>query len=203
VADFPYTPNPASLKRFLELIPSIGVPGKVTREFLKSVGFKSGNDNYIIPILKDLDFLDSGAAPTANWQKYRSKGTAGAVMATAVRAAYPELFVAYPDANRKDNEALRNYFSTHSRAAETTIGLVVRTFKTLCELADFDAEDTSFQPDQSKKLSRGFPVKQQQASTQSAVTVNVNVQLQLQATDDASIYDKFFAAMKKHLFPSE
>jgi Family of unknown function (DUF5343) len=205
VSEFPYTPNPASLKRFIEKIPAIGVPPKVNRDFLKSVGFKSGNDAYTIAILKTLKFLDDSGAPADNWQRYRNKGTGAAVMANAVRLAYPGLFTTYPDADRKDHEALRNYFSTHSKVGEATLGFIVRTFKTLSELGDFDADSPEIQhPDPSNPtVLRAATTPPVITATRTGPAVNINIQLQLQATEDASVYDKFFAAMKKHLFPSE
>jgi hypothetical protein len=42
-----------------------------------------------------------------------------------------------------------------------------------------------------------------QTAAHSGPAININIQLQLQATEDAKVYDNFFAAMKKHLFPSE
>jgi hypothetical protein len=37
--------------------------------------------------------------------------------------------------------------------------------------------------------------------TRTGPDVTINISLQMAATNDAAIYDKFFAAMKKHLFP--
>ena len=62
--DFPYTPNPASLRRFFEKIPSTGVPDKVTLQVLNSLGFTSSNDRYILPVLKALKFVDGSGVPT-------------------------------------------------------------------------------------------------------------------------------------------
>lgn len=114
------------------------------------------------------------------------------------------LFKTYPDANRKDNEALRNYFSTHSKVGEKTLNLIVRTFKTLCELGDFESSDsvTVINGIKEEKTSENKS-KVTKVIQQPGMTVNINVQLQLQATDDAAVYEKFFAAMKKHLLPPE
>src|SRR5215472_16948064 len=103
-ADFPYLTNPASLGRFLEKIRAIGVPSKVNAVYLNSLGFKSSNDRPIIAVLKFLDFIDGSGIPKENWQKYRSSA-ARAVLASAIRKAYSELFATYPDADRKDAEA--------------------------------------------------------------------------------------------------
>ena len=206
-ADFPYMTNPATLRRFLDKVQTLGVPAKVTFGYLQSLGFKSTNDRPIIPALKFLDFLGSSAEPTETWKKYRHKASAGAVLAASIRSGYADLFATYPDAERKDTEALRNYFSTHTTVGEATLNMIVRTFKTLCEAADFSAaapspeEETgdAGKPEGGKGKSTVTLGKQ----TYSGPAININIQLQLQATEDPKVYDNFFAAMKKHLFPSE
>jgi Family of unknown function (DUF5343) len=51
MADFPYSPNPASVGRFFSHVQSAGVPEKVTLKYLEKVGFKSKNDRYLLQIL--------------------------------------------------------------------------------------------------------------------------------------------------------
>jgi hypothetical protein len=202
-ADFPYMTNPATMRRFLEKVQTLGVPSKVTITFLNSLGFKSTNDRPIIPALKFLGFLNGSGEPTETWQRYRQKSTAGAVLAAAIRTGYADLFATYPDAERKDTEALRNYFSTHTKVGEASLNMIVRTFKTLCDAADFTGDAPSPVEPEMRKPAGGkdhLPVK---PLTQSGPAININIQLQLQATEDAKVYDNFFAAMKKHLFPSE
>jgi hypothetical protein len=205
-ADFPYSTNPASLRKFLEKIRTVGVPDKVTIVYLESLGFKSTNDRPIITALKFLDFIDNSGVPKPLWQQYRPKETAGAVLASAIRKAYTELFSTYPDADRKDNEALRNFFSTHTKVGEATLNLIVRTFKTLCEVADFGAEPPELDSTDAKSHAvnkeKGVTLTGK-VKTQSGPAININIQLQLQATEDPKVYDNFFAAMKKHLFPGE
>jgi hypothetical protein len=205
-AEFPYINNPASLRKFLEKIRTVGVPDKVSIVYLNSLGFKSTNDRPIIPILKFLEFVDSSGVPKPLWQQYRPKETAGAVLAAAIRKAYGELFSTYPDAARKDNEALRNFFSTHTKVGEATLNLIVRTFKTLCEVGDFAAEPPELDSIDLKALAadkeKGLTLTGK-FKTQTGPAININIQLQLQATEDPKVYDNFFAAMKKHLFTSE
>jgi hypothetical protein len=206
-ADFPYMTNPASLRRFLEKVQTLGVPKKVTISYLVSLGFKSTNDRPIIPALKFLGFLNGSAEPTETWQKYRPKASAGAVLAAAMRSSYSELFDTYPDAERKDTEALRNFFSTHTTVGEATLNMIVRTFKTLCESADFSAA-APLPPEETGDAGKpeggkGRSIVTLSKQTYSGPAININIQLQLQATEDPKVYDNFFAAMKKHLFPSE
>jgi len=208
VPDFPYTPNPANLRRFFEQIPSTGVPTKLTYQVLASLGFKSTNDRYFIPVLKALKFVDDSGVPTQTWQRYRNKNLGPSIMAAAVKALYADLFATYPDAHQKDNEALRNYFSSHSKGGEAVLNLTVRTFKTLCELSDFE-KVTGVEKEPEKELLSNGGAGGEKVLTKviraqrSGLTVNINIALQLQATDDATVYDKFFAAMKKHLIGTE
>jgi hypothetical protein len=200
MAEFPYTPQPAKVKPLFDHIQKTGVPPKVTYKYLESVGFKSKNDRYLVGILKFVGFLDVSGRPTEIWHAYRHKEAAPEVMAKAVHTAYGDLFNTYPDAYRKDNEALRNYFSTQTAVAESTLGLIVRTFTALCELADFEGQATVVSAAPS---TASTPVSASPSPTasqeQPGMTVNINIQLTLPATEDASVYDKLFAAMKKYL----
>jgi hypothetical protein len=207
MADFPYSPHAASAKRFLDHVQKAGVPEKVTQKYLEKVGFKSKNDRYILGILKFLGFVDSTGVPTETWRAYRNKESAGAVLAAAMRKAYGDLFRTYPDAHRKDSEALRNYFSARTTVAESTLGLIVNTFKTLAGAADFEsavpvaadksATGEAIPADNTAKVRRDV-AGDDRAPAEPAI--NINIQLQLPATDDGAIYDKLFAALKKHLF---
>ena len=137
--NYPYHVIAANVKKFLEHIQGAGVPPKVTFQYITSVGFKSTNDRAILTVLKFIKFVDNSGVPTKLWQAYRVKSQSPKVLAGALKTAYKTLFDTYPDANRKDNEALRNFFSSHTSVAENTVTLMVRTFKTMAEMGNFDS----------------------------------------------------------------
>lgn len=203
MAEFPYTPNPASLKRFLGQVKTVGIPSKVTMKWIEGLGFKSGNDRYILGILKSLKFTDASGVPNKQWTAFRHKEQGRVVMAGAIREAYGGLFETYPDAHRKADEALRNFFSTHTDVGAKAISLMVRTFKSLTEFADFDAAAIPLSRDVDRPATEaqthGKPTAQVQLPSATGLTINVNIQLQLPATEDAAIYDKLFEALKKHI----
>jgi hypothetical protein len=209
MADFPYSPHAATVKRFLEHVQKAGVPDKVTLKYLEKVGFKTKNDRYILGILKFLGFVDSNGVPTKTWRAYRNKESAGATLAAAMRDAYGDLFRTYPDAHRKDNEALRNYFSAHTTVAESTLGLIVTTFKILASIADFESavsvtgdegREEARAPSGAKSAAKAHRESQTDDQRTARPVININIQLQLPATEDGAIYDKLFAALKKHLY---
>jgi hypothetical protein len=116
---------------------------------------------------------------------------------------------AIPDAHRKDNEALRNYFSAHTTVAESTLGLIVATFKALAAVGDFETAapvtgsdsgaDTKVRASTKSAAEAPRDLRVNGHST-ARPAININIQLQLPATEDGAIYDKLFAALKKHLF---
>lgn len=205
MADFPYTMVTGNLKRFFNHIQAAGVPDKVTTQYLVKVGFKSKNDRQIMPILRFIGFLDASNVPTNLWLSYRDKVSAPKAVSGAVRKAYLDLFNTFPDAHRKDNEALRNYFSAHTKVGEKALGGIVGTFKAVCELGDFEGTPMpevvmpAGVPQEGEAPVRG-PEKKLGPPT-SGPTININIQLQLPPTEDATVYEKLFSAMKKHLFP--
>jgi hypothetical protein len=210
VADnYPYHVNTANVKKFMEHIQKGGVPTKVTGTYIKSVGFATSNDRAILTVLKFIGFVDNAGAPTDLWRKFRNKDQGKKVLAAALRKSYATLFDTYPDANRKDNEALRNFFSSHTNVSEGTLTLMVRTFKTLADFGDFesttdeelsDVKDVEINEDEVPEPDKGGGVVKRKLLTGTGgMTVNINIQLQIPATDKAETYDSFFAAMKKHL----
>ena len=195
---FPYMSNPAKIKQFLEHVQSASIPPKVTQNYLLSAGYKSKNDQPLINIMKFVGFLDSSGVPTSVWQDYRAKTRATAVLAKAIQTSYVDLFAMYPDAFRKDDEALRNYFTSKTNVGKSTINYIVLTFKNLCKLADdFEAvsvEDAVPEP----VISLAEEATRIPTSTP-GLTVNINIQLTLPATDDETVYDRLFASLKRNL----
>jgi hypothetical protein len=198
MADFPYTSNTARIKTLFEKVKSSGVPDKITLKLLSAWGFKSKNDRPFLPILKFIGFVDSSGAPTELYKAFRSDKTGPAVLAQALRQSYATLFHLYPDAYQKDNEALRHFFSSNTTVGANTLEFMVRTFKTLCENANFEVEEVTLPPPNAS-LTPGPVARNLTTQGSSGYTINVNIQLTLPATDNPTIYENLFAAMKKHI----
>jgi hypothetical protein len=199
MAKYPYILKINSLKDFVRKVPEVGVPDKISLETLVSLGYKSSNDRPIVPILKFIRFADEAGTPTENYLQYRNRQLSKAVMAKCLRTAYSDLFKTYPNAQSKESSALRDFFSTSTTAGEKVLTCTVDTFKALCEFADFGAEA----PEVSEGIEVATPSSARNvkvsANVAQGMTINLNVQLQLPVTEDATIYDKIFESLKKHL----
>ena len=208
--DLPFTPSQSSVTRFLKLVQDAGVPGKVDRAYLKSVGFKSGNDNYLIPIMKKIGFLSATGVPETSWRSYKDKARAPKVLANGVKLAYADLFSVYPDAYRKDEEAIRNWVGPTTGYDEVKVGHAVATFKTLCKLSEF-SEAALVTPEGRPTPAAAAPEATvpvysttqvpPASATPGTPSININIELHLPPSADGVSYDKFFESMKKHLFP--
>ena len=194
----PYTTKPTNVSKFFEKIQSLGIPSKMSLAYLLTIGFKSSNDRYLVGVSKTLGFIDNAGVPTDTWKEYKDKNKAKQVMASAIKAIYDDLFGTYPDAHNMDSTALENYFSAKWGASAQVAKLMEQTFKELCGLADFEfvavAEPVTEATAPTMKQAAEI------ATSTKPITININIELSLPATEDASIYDNLFAALKKHLF---
>jgi len=198
-----YVTNTRAIAKFFsDHIPSARTPTKVTRELLTSIGLKSNNDRGIIRVLEALGFIDSSGGPTEMWRDYRDAGKRRSVMAAAIKSAYADLYAMYSDAHQRDDETITNNLRGTTDAAAKTVAVAVRTFRLLCGYADFDApSDAAPEPGPQPTAGAAVSATQPVGATAVAVapTVVINIQLQMPATDDPNVYDRLFAALKKHL----
>lgn len=196
MSEIPYTPLTKKINKYFDKIQEVRVPEKVSTSWLKDLGFKSGNDAYILRILKYIKFIDSSGVPTEFWKNYKDPIKAKTVLAKAIKQGYKELFSTYADAHKKDQKTLYAFFSSKTGKAKSTVNRMVNTFINLCQLADFEAvlSGNEGRPQGAEGI-KG----QRTLALPSGVTLNVNIQLALPATDDASVYDKIFKALKDNL----
>jgi hypothetical protein len=197
---YPYILNTGSLRKFLENIPKIGTPTRITQPSLPALGFKKHADRPIVPILKFIGFLDEANVPSQNYKDFKVANKAGAVMASALRKAYSDLFEIYPDACERDDKTLKDFFTPTTDAGEQVVVQTVATFKVLCSFADFKAtveERKGEEGDKGKKGEEGEGGKP--PAPAAGVTINLNIQLALPATEDAKVYENIFKALRDNL----
>jgi hypothetical protein len=203
MSEIPYTPLPGKMKEYFDKFQQVGIPIKVNPPWLKSIGFSGGNDHYIVKVLKSIGFIDASNSPTELWKRYKDPTKSQVVLAQGIREGYKELFETYPDANRKDREALYAFFSSKTGKAKGTVDLMVSTFTNLCQIADFEKE----LPKPLREPSKGEVPEIAPISVKPGKGVisemHINIQLHLPATTDSTVYDNLFKSLKKHLLSEE
>jgi len=199
MSEIPYTPLAGKIQEYFSKFQEVGIPDKVNKEWLKSIGFSSGNDYYIIRVLKAIKFLDETNVPSEFWRRYKDPTQSRTVLAEAIRTGYSDLFKTYEDAHRKDREALYAYFMSKTGKAKATVDLMVNTFANLCQLADFEA--LPLMPEKPEKLEK--PEISVKPTKGVIPEIHINIQLHLPPTDDPSVYENLFKSLKKHLLPAD
>ncbi|MFT6472922.1 MAG: hypothetical protein ACJA1G_001232 [Qipengyuania sp.] len=200
---FPYTQNTGNLTSLISQIGKNGVPDKLTTKDLPVWGFKSSNDRSILSVLRFIGFLDSSGAPTDLWREARTKPDVA--VGKGVREGYKSLFQTFPDAERKDSEALTNFFKAKTDVGDAAIRMMVGTFKALAQYGDYSSKPSvAAAPAPSANSDTDMPVQSPLIATalptsNAGVSVNLNIELALPADETGKVYDAFFKAMKKHL----
>ncbi len=199
---FPYTPSPKNVTELFEKIQKIGVPkSKVNFNYLKSIGFKSSYDEYLVGVLKLLGFVTADGSPSSRWQDYGVKGQARSVMASAIRDAYSELFHLYTDAQKQTDAALVDFFKGQTGASDKDVNHMVQTFKNLRALADFEpapAESSVSEPPVH------LPTKGEAApQVKVAPNLQFNIEIHIAADTSDDKIETIFKNMKKYLLSNE
>ncbi len=204
MSEFPYAAVPSKLASLFQRLKGIGVPDRVSTSWLHSIGFMSSNDRTMLPILEYLGFVDSSKQPTKRWMEYRNESNSKVVLADGVRMGYALLYEIYPDAQRRNEKELRNFFKSRSTAGEEAIRRTVKTFQELCVLADFgDNQENSSLVDSDVHVTESLPVETPNVAPAFSPGVNVNIQIHISADANDSQIDKIFASMAMHLFGRE
>jgi hypothetical protein len=203
--NYPYTTVPGKLREILKKAPTMGRPSRITQEWLRQAGWTSSNDRSVIPVLRFVGLIGPDGTPTQLWDAVRVQDEEHrARLAGAIRQAYSDLFALYPDAHRKDAEAIRNFFRANTGGGEQVQSKLVQTFQVLTEFADFDAPTTNGagSAPTNAKTTRAETASQARSeipAVPALAALNVNIQLQLPATADGEVYEKLFGAMRRHL----
>lgn len=200
---YPYVQSPSRLCELVRALPTIGRPVKFNQDSLKSLGYTSSNDRTFVAALKLLGFLDAGGAPTALWDELRADPPRA--VAEGLRTGYADLFGQYPDAPRRDDEALRAFFSANTDVGAAAVAKMAGTFKALCGLADFsDVPQSAFGPvSTSGQPSAGPRPPLPTATSRGEAAINVNIDIRLPEDATGKAYEAFFRALRRNLLDPE
>ena len=205
MAEFPYAAVPRKLSKLLEKIQTVGMPVKADTTWLKTHGFKSSNDPSALRVLEFIGFIDSTKHPTDRWQNYRHKGKSKSVLGAAIKQGYSALYEDFPEAHQSDDDDLENFFSVRSKAGKQAISRTVKTFQTLCSMADFDTVDHFGDAPYSDEVETLSPNGEKVASEPdrselAAPALHLDVQVHISADASESQIDKIFESMARHLY---
>jgi Family of unknown function (DUF5343) len=200
---FPYTPAPNSLRKFLKQLPDKPKPPKVTIELLKAWGLTSSNDRYIIGILKKLDFVDQSGVPTQTYESFMLKGSGPSTMGAQLRRVYAPLFEASHRPHEDDQQDLKRLFHIHSGGSATTIDLQIKTFKTLCEFASFEAPAATAQTTANGPASAATTDRTSLSAGGAVPTIHIDLHIHLPENKTTRDYEAIIQDIARYIYMQE
>jgi hypothetical protein len=209
-----YTLKPGAIPAYFDAMLDAQPPERFSVKFLENLGFTSTNDRLFIGILKDLGFLNRDGAPQPRYFEFLDRSLSKQVLAAGVREAFGELFAINVRANELSVEDVRNKLRTlyAGKKTDLVIGNVAKTFKALCEYADFSAPAVAnaAQPSQNEQrpaettppVSETGQTPPKQTASHGKITVSglqYHINIVLPDTRDQAVYDAIFRSLREHL----
>src|SRR5688572_6495784 len=134
-----YTLKIGSLPAIFDAMLDAQPPERFSLKFLENLGFTSTNDRLFIGVLKDLGFLNRDGAPQPRYFEFLDKSQSKKVVADGIRDAFSDLFAINTKANTFSVDDAKNKLRTlfAGKKTELVISNIAKTFKALCDYADF------------------------------------------------------------------
>jgi hypothetical protein len=199
-AQLPYLSSNKNVPVLFNKITSAKIPDKFTHEFLqKTIGLTSTNDRSLIPLLRNLGFLDQSSTPTVTYRLLKGEQRPGAI-AEGIRNAYQPLFDADTEAYELSGDRLKSLIAQVAGTDDDMTARISSTFTTLVKLGDFKAaivapekeKKTKHEPaDESDETDHGRRAKG------SRTEFHYNIQVQLPSNGTEETYLNIFNALRK------
>jgi hypothetical protein len=205
-----YSAVPAYFDAMLDAQP----PERFSLKFLENLGFTSTNDRLFIRVLKDLGFLNRDGAPEQRYFDFLDRSQSARVLAEAIREAYSDLFAINTKAHEFSADEAKNKLRTlyAGKKTDLVIDRVAKTFRALCDYADFSAGSVSrpaAAPPKEPETTTSEPLSSapkthvddsSHPSGRIRVTaLQYHINVVLPETRDQAVYDAVFKSLREHL----
>ena len=220
-----YAPSVTALNLLLNAVLTKGRPNNVTDAYLKQNGLPTDNSGGLAAnakrarrVILHMGLIDDEHASTELWTSVRSDRKTA--LLNGLKNLYPDENNALSSYEGATDDELFDFFKGGSDLGDATVGMCVSTFKAIRNAAIVGVEEVKAKTAAAKakpeKAAKAKPTpsskpddkptdaKQKNVEVASAPgpEVIVNIQLQVPADPTGEVYDKFFASMKKYLYPN-
>lgn len=206
----PFMNSTGLIGKIFEKIQQAKVPERYTQDFQSTVlGYGSGSARPFIPFLKRLHFLENDGRPTDIYKRFRNSDSSGAAMAEAMRAGYKDLFQRNEYAYNLSDDKLKNLVVevTGKEPSDATVRAIAGSFKECNQLADFDADLSSFDAkedeDRVVPLERHRSIVRKEDAEKLQARRNIGfsytINLNLPETTDVEVFNAIFRALRENL----
>lgn len=204
--DVPYMMSVTNLHKILDAIQRAGAPEVFHLDFLKDLGFKGSNDRGAVKVLKYLGFLDGSGRPQASYREFMDHTKSKSVLATRMRSAFDDLFIADRNANTKSVEQLKGWFKTKTGSGDAVAQKMASTFRSLATYANWDGASVSPQKTndeeqslEADKLPPAVQAPPPPTHGKSAIGLVYRFEIHLPDTQNVDTFRAIFKALREEL----
>jgi len=209
-----YTLKTGSLQAYFEAMLDAQPPERFSVKFLENLGFTSTNDRLFIGILKDLGFLNRDGTPQQRYFDFLDRSRSWQVLADGIRDAYTDLFAVNVKANEFSVQDAKNKLRTlySGKKTDLVIGNIAKTFRALCDCADFSGMPQARQENRSSEE----PMEENQPGQESVLRhqhdeahpppgkmkvsgIQYHINIVLPESRDQAVFDAIFKSLRDHL----
>jgi hypothetical protein len=160
----------------------------------------------MIPLLRNLGFLDQSGAPTATYRQLKNRDSAKAAIANGVRAAYAPLFEANENAQSLPSEKLKGLVAQVAGTDDDMTARIVATFNALSKQGDFSIRTLAAAPIDDEvvtDLNSSDAEANERSSTRLSAgkglnpQFHYNIQVHLPSNATEEVYLNIFNAIRK------
>lgn len=198
----PYLFALKNIPSLFDKISSAKVPDKFTHQFLQTtIGLKSTSDRLLIPLLRNLGFIDQSGTPTPGYSLLKSDERRPAAIAAGIRKAYQPLFDADTKANTLSGDKLKSLVAQVAGTDADLTARIANTFQALVRLGDFE----SAAPEGSEESKAKKETKEEEESSEELprrpkglrTEFHYNIQVHLPSNGTEETYLNIFNAIRK------
>jgi len=197
----PYLVVLKNIPIFFEKIASAKTPDKFTHQFLQTtIGIKGTNDRQLIPLLRNLGFIDQSGTPLTGYNLLKGDKR-GAALAAGVRRAYGPLFDSDTNAHTLTGDKLKSLVAQVAGTDADLTSRIANTFLALVRLADFSSPSDSTEdkkakePGDENKTDEADDVVRRARGLRTEFHYNIQVHLPSNGTEET--YLNIFNAIRK------
>ncbi|QSV45941.1 DUF5343 domain-containing protein [Geobacter benzoatilyticus] len=200
-----YTAIPAYFDAMLDAQP----PERFSQKFLENLGFTSSNDRLFISVVKELGFINQDGKPQQRYFEFLDRSQSRKVIAEAIKEMFEDLYAVNKSAHTLSVEDVTNKLRTlyAGQKSDTIIDRVAKTFKFLCDYADFSGPQKAKTQEANSQPSRPAPPDPSHnerpiPSVTSAVALDslqYHINIVLPESRDQAVYDAIFKSLRDHL----
>ncbi|MDR3368351.1 DUF5343 domain-containing protein [Rhodoferax sp.] len=209
-----YTMKTGSVPAYFDAMLDAQPPERFSLKFLENLGFTSTNDRLFMGILKDLGFLNRDGQPQQRYFDFMDRSLSKQVLAEGIREGYADLFAVNTKANDFTVADAKNKLRTlyAGKKTDLVIGHIAKTFRALCDYADFSGGASPRKERQPKEFAedttsaerdpvvRHIPDEPSLPSGKIKVTgLQYHINIVLPDTRDQGVFDAIFKSLRDHL----